>query len=158
MIPLLVTLHNAEEALTFPRYLPRVAALLPSSVPAPTYPQMLVALGVATVIPILAAGWAHARPTSRTALWVLLLIQVVVLVNVVSHLVVATLVLHDYAPGLATALVLNLPFSVHLLRRAARERWVSRRALLALVPSALVVHGPVLIGLILLAGRVVRHE
>jgi hypothetical protein len=87
----------------------------------------------------------------------LLLIQTVVLVNVFSHAAVAAFVLHGYAPGVLTALAINLPFSIYLLRRAARENWLSRRALTLLLPSALVVHGPILVGLMILAGIVVRR-
>jgi hypothetical protein len=75
---------------------------------------------------------------------------------VAAHVPVAAFVLRGYALGLATAVALNLPFSVHLFSQARRERWVSRRALLAPVPGALFVHGPLLAGLLLLAGAVVR--
>jgi hypothetical protein len=109
------------------------------------------------VIPFIVAVWAYVRPESRAALWSLLLIQTVVLVNVFSHAAVAAFVLHGYAPGVLTALAINLPFSIYLLRRAARENWLSKRALSLLLPSALVVHGPILVGLMILAGIVVRR-
>jgi hypothetical protein len=88
---------------------------------------------------------------------VLLLIQTAVFVNAISHIVVATFVLHGYGPGLLTALAINLPFSIYLLRRAVRERWLSPRALVLLVPSALVVHGPILLGLMIAAGIFARR-
>ena len=54
----------------------------------------------------------------------------------------------------ATALLLNLPLSLYVFRTAARNAWLPRRALLALVPGALLVHGPLLLGLLaLFAGR-----
>jgi hypothetical protein len=58
-----------------------------------------------------------------------------------------------YAPGLVTALLLNLPFSLYLLRRAARERWLDRGALWTLAPAALLVHGPMLSALLLATER-----
>jgi hypothetical protein len=81
-IPLLPTLHDLEEALTFPAWLPSVMGRVPAGTPVITYPQMPLAV--------------------------------------------------------------DLPFSVSLFSRAARERWLTRRQLLARVPSDLVVHGPVL--------------
>jgi hypothetical protein len=42
---------------------------------------------------------------------------------------------------------------VYLIRRAAREHWVSPRARWALLPGAIAVHGPVLSGLLLLTER-----
>jgi hypothetical protein len=152
----LLATHNAEEAITFPSYLPAVSAQLPTGLPAITDSQMLVALAIVTVIPLAVVSWANARPASRAALWSALLIQTVVLINVASHVAVAVFILHGYGPGLATALALNLPFSVYLLRRAWREQWVSRRAFAALVPGAIVVHGPLIVGLVLLAGANIR--
>ena len=157
MIPIFLLLHNVEEALTIPSYLPRVAASLPVRLPADVVPIFFGALAVVTAIPFIVAVWAFVRPESRAALWSLLLIQTVVLVNVFSHAAVAALVLHGYAPGVLTALAINLPFSIYLLRRASREHWLSRRALSLLLPGALVVHGPILVGLMILAGIVVRR-
>jgi hypothetical protein len=136
----LLTLHNAEEALFFPRMLPEVVARLPSSLAGalPTAPQMHVALAVATVVPWLV--WLLGRE-SRVGMRVLLLLQCVVLVNVGWH-VAAAVMLCGYTPGLAMALAFNLPFSLYLLRRAVVERWVTRRALAGLLTLALFVHGP----------------
>ena len=43
------------------------------------------------------------------------------LLNVLAHLLSATMLTRGYAPGLATALLVNLPFSLYLFRRARRE-------------------------------------
>ncbi|HSU16298.1 HXXEE domain-containing protein [Longimicrobium sp.] len=155
LIALFLLLHNAEEALTFPAYLPEIPRRLPAGIARlvhVTYPQMLAALALATVIPILLIAWVARCPDRPTRLWLALLLQAVVLLNVFSHLASAALVMRGYSPGLLTALLINLPFSIYLLRRAMRERWVSRRALWLAVPAAVVVHGPLLIGLVLLAG------
>jgi hypothetical protein len=131
---------------------------VPVRLPPDAYSRLLVALAVVTVIPFVVAAWTYARPKSRSALWVLLLIQTVVLVNVISHTVVATFVLRGYGPGLLTALAINLPFSIYLLRRAIRECWLSTTALVFLAPSALVVHGPVMVGLMVGGGVFVRRN
>jgi hypothetical protein len=157
LIPVFLALHNAEEALTFPSYLPYIATRVPVRLPPDAYSRLLVALAVVTAIPFVVAVWAYARPRSRAALWTLLLIQTVVFVNAISHALVAAFVLRGYGPGLLTALALNLPFSIYLLRRAVRERWLSPRALVLLVPSAVVVHGPVLVGLMVMAGIFARR-
>jgi len=154
LIPAFLALHNAEEALAFRRYLPLISRRLPAAVAARvdvTYPQMLAALVIATVVPILLIAWVARRPADPTRLWFAVLLQVVVMLNVVSHLAAAAFVMRGYSPGLATALSINLPFSIYLLRRAVRERWIGRSALAMTVPAALLVHGPLLAGLILLA-------
>ena len=139
-IPLLLTLHNAEEALTIPRALPAVVARVPAGLAAalPTAEQMHVALVVATVVPWLV--WLLGRQ-SRLGVRLLLLLQCIVLVNVAWH-VAAAVALGGYAPGLATALALNLPFSIYLLRRAVRDAWITRRTMAGLLAAALLIHGP----------------
>jgi hypothetical protein len=155
LVPVLITAHNLEEALTFPRYLPLVRARAPAPLrfllATVTYEQMLVALSVATVIPAIVAAWAWLRPASATALWTILLVQMVMLLNVGAHMASA-LYLRGYAPGLVTALACNLPFSVYLFRRASRERWVHGRTWVGLVAAALFVHGPILVGLMAVSG------
>ncbi len=157
LVPALLAVHNAEEALFFPRYLPLVLARLPrgwQSVAAPlTTGQVWSALAVVTSVAFAVAWWAHRRPDNRTALWLLLLIQSAVLLNAFWHLAVAVVLFSGYAPGMVTALVLNLPFSLYLLRRAVREQWLSPPARWALVPGAILLHGPLLAGLLLVTER-----
>ncbi|HET7462401.1 MAG TPA: HXXEE domain-containing protein [Longimicrobium sp.] len=155
LVPLLITLHDAEEALAMPAAL----RTLPARVPAwlagmiPSYPRFLAALAVVTLLPWMVWLLGVARRETHAGIVALLLAQTVMLVNVASHAGAAILV-RGYAPGVATALALNLPFSLYLLRRAAREGWLSRHALVLLGAAAVVVHGPGLLGLMWLAGRV----
>jgi ABC-type proline/glycine betaine transport system permease subunit len=156
LVPLLLALHNAEEAAFFPEYLPLVLAKLPATWQATAGPitlgQVWGALGVVTLIPLGIAAWAVWRE-STVALWLLLLVQATVLLNVFWHVSAAALFFNGYAPGLVTAVALNLPFSIYLLRRAAREEWVGSRARWALLPGALVLHGPALSAVLLLTER-----
>lgn len=157
LVPMLLALHNAEEALLFPRYLPLAVARLPEGLQAVagaiTLGQVWSALALVTAVSFGIAAWAAARPSSRLALWLVLLVQATVLLNVAWHLAGAIIVFQGYAPGLVTAIGLNLPFSIYLLRRAAAEQWVGTGARWALLPGALAVHGPLLSGLLLLTER-----
>ncbi len=149
LIPILLTLHNAEEAIAFRRYLPMARALLPAPFASLdvhlSYAAMLQALATLSVLAFLLALAVSARPQSHRSLWLLLALEMAVAVNVVAHLVSAVFVFHGYAPGLATALLVNAPFAIYCFRRAEREQWVSTTALRATVPAALVLHGPVLL-------------
>lgn len=149
LVPLLLTLHNLEEAVFMKGFLGRFAARVPI-LPAVTYGQFLLALGLVTLAP-----WAFAAsgPLERRSRAFLLVLgtQMVVLVNVVAHLATALWV-RGYAPGLVTALLVNLPFSVFLFRHALRGSWVKLRDLAWLLMAALLVHGPGLVGLMVLAG------
>jgi Protein of unknown function with HXXEE motif len=155
LVPVLITVHNAEEALLIPAALRVLPRRLPASLAGsiPTYPQFLAALAVVTLVPWL-VWFFGARRGSRAGIVALLLVQTVMLVNVASH-VGAAVCLRGYSPGLATALALNLPFSIHLLRRAMAERWISRRTLALLFAAAVFIHGPGLFGLMWIAGRAI---
>jgi hypothetical protein len=118
--------------------------------------QVGIALALVTLVPLLLAIWAFRQPDSDLPVWLLLLVQATVLLNVLWHVTTAVVVFGGYAPGLLTALLINLPFSIYLLRRAAREGWVSRGALWGLLPGALVMHGPLLSGLLILTERLER--
>lgn len=157
LVPLLLALHNAEEAVFFPRYLPFVLSRLPPGWRAVAGPvtsgQVWLALAIVTAVALGLCAWSQWRPGSRTALWLLLLLQATVLLNVLWHVAAATVLFRGYAPGLVTALLLNLPFSLYLFRLAARERWLGRGALWAIAPAALVVHGPLLSALLVATER-----
>jgi hypothetical protein len=160
LVPLLLAIHNAEEALLFPRYLPLVLGRLPEGwralAGAVTLGQVGTALALVTLIPLLLAVWAFRRPDSDVPVWLLLLVQATVLLNVLWHVATAVVVFNGYAPGLLTALLINLPFSIYLFRRAARERWMGRGAMWGLLPGALVMHGPLLSGLLMVTERLER--
>jgi hypothetical protein len=157
LAPLFLALHNLEEALGFERFLLRVPALLPSGLATVAsrldYPTVLVALVVVTVVGVIVASLAAQPSTASWGLWLLLVLEAVMAINAVSHLFMAIVLFHGYAPGVVTAVLLNAPFAGYCFHRASREAWVSRRALRAVVPAALVLHGPVLVGGLWLAGK-----
>ena len=152
LVPLLLTVHDAEEALFVPGALRTVLHRVPVQYTnlVPTTRQMYGALVIATVVPWLIWLAGAARRETRAGVAALLLIQCIVLVNVAWHVGAATW-LHGYAPGVATALALNLPFSIWLLQRAWRERWIDRRVLAAFLPLAVLLHGPIVFALTWLA-------
>jgi hypothetical protein len=160
LVPIFLTLHNAEEALAFRAYMPRMRTLLPepfASLEASlSYATMLGALTVLSALAFLIAWAAAARPESHRTLWALLVLEATVGVNVIAHLLSAVIVFHGYGPGLATALMINAPFAIYCFRRARREQWLSPAALRATVPAALILHGPILLGGLWLAGTTSR--
>jgi hypothetical protein len=157
LAPLLLTVHNAEEAVAFTSYLPHAAALLPVPLAAVatriTYPAMLVALAVVSSLAVLVALVADRHPSSPRALWVLLALEATVGLNVIAHVTSALVLFRGYGPGLVTAILMNAPFVTYCFRRATREGWVSSAALWATIPAAVVLHGPVLVGLLWLVAR-----
>ncbi|HKX32367.1 MAG TPA: HXXEE domain-containing protein [Blastocatellia bacterium] len=157
LVPVLTTIHNLEEALLMPALLARrnssVTGLLQKLIPQITYRQFLIALAITTITPYLIAAGGELRLKDGLAVYLLLIFQCLMLINVPGHGVMAV-IMGGYAPGVVTALALNLPFSIYLLKRTGRERWASRRALrLAFVAGGLL-HTPGLTLVILMAGAI----
>jgi hypothetical protein len=160
LIPIFLTLHNAEEAVAFRRYLPRVHALLPAPFAALesrlSYAALVQALAVLSVAAFVLAALADRKPHSQRLFWCVLALQAAVGLNVLAHIFSAAFVFRGYGPGLITALVFSAPFTAFCFLSASRERWVSPTALRATIPAALVLHGPVLLGGLWLAATLGR--
>jgi hypothetical protein len=157
LVPIFITIHNLEEALLMPAFLQTrnlsVPNFLRSLLPPITYRQFLISLLVVTAIPYLIAWLANWERENHRGVYLLLGLQVVMLFNVLAHVMMAA-AMGGYAPGVITALVINLPFSFYLLRRAAKEKWVSPRGMVLLFPIGLIIHALGLPGIIILSGSI----
>ena len=71
--------------------------------------------------------------TNRAALT--FLIQAMVLVNALIPHIAASLVLRAYTPGVLTAVVVNVPFSLWLFWNADRNRFLSRKQIVFVLIS-----------------------
>ncbi|WNG39415.1 HXXEE domain-containing protein [Archangium violaceum] len=123
LFPFALTFHNLEEALWLPGWSQQAGALHP---PVGTG-EFHFAVGVVT-----AAGWWLTWMASRRGgRWLALAAGswVLMLLNVLLPHVLATVLMHRYAPGVVTALMLNLPVNALLLRRALAEGVLTRRAI-----------------------------
>lgn len=154
LVPVVLLLHNVEEALTLRGYLGRLQALLPdwlvSVLGSVSLKQGWLALILVSLIGLLMGLPVGMKRDDRLALFLPLAVQAALLLNVISHLFIA-LRLGGYGPGLASALLLVLPFSLWLFNRAWREQWLPRGDFLVLPLAALVLHGPVLLGVLAMA-------
>ena len=126
-------------------------------IPALNYGQFLLALTLMTAIPYVIALFTDLERERGAGVYLLVGLQVVMLINVLAHITIAVF-FGGYAPGVVTALLINLPFSIYLLRRALKEKWLSGRAMLLLGPIALAIHGLGLPALLLLSQRVVSSR
>jgi hypothetical protein len=153
VLPVVIALHNAEEALTAPAYLPRVGeyvarvpALRDAGLP-PSLTQLYVALVVVTVVPALLVGWATTGRASAAKRGVVAVVAAALLWNVLLPHLSAMVALRGYAPGGLTAVLVNLPFCIYFFRRSSRDGILTRGEmtwavvlglfLLALVPVLL---------------------
>jgi uncharacterized protein with HXXEE motif len=141
LIGVTLVLHTAEEYLTFPAYLPpahHLPRLLPPAMLMDNPQNLRLGLLTATLLPLALVTWAVLRP--RKALLVaVLFLECVLLVNAGWHMFAAC-VRGGYAPGVITAVLINLPFGVYVLRRAVSGQWIPSRTAWLLVGIALALH------------------
>lgn len=117
--------HNSEEALTYGRYRERSAALLNRLMGVPGVPSEAafhLALMLVSLLAAVAMVVVIARPAAPLARSVTIALAAVMLVNVAVPHVPAALLLGGYAPGVVTAVLLNLPVALLALRRLALDR------------------------------------
>jgi hypothetical protein len=153
LLPVVIALHNAEEALTAPAYLPRVddyvarVPMLRDAGLPPSLTQLYIALVVVTIVPALMIGWATTGRESAAKRGLVAVVAAALLWNVLLPHVSAMIAFRGYAPGGVTALLVNLPFCVYFFRRSSRDGILTRGEmtwaivfglfLLALVPLLL---------------------
>jgi hypothetical protein len=139
----LLALHNLEEGLTMRRYLPRIEELLREHAPSflssstPTPAQFYAALAGATLFPLLLVVIATTGRASKFKSYLVALVQAQVFLNVFVPHVPAAFLLGGYAPGLVTAVLVNLPFSIYFFRRSLDESRLTHRGLAIMLPVAL---------------------
>lgn len=157
LVPVFVTVHNLEEALLMPAFLQTRNSSVPdplrSLLPPITYRQFLISLIIVTTMPYLIAWLGNLERERGRGVYLLLGLQVVMLFNVLAHAAMSV-AMRGYAPGVVTAFVLNLPFSIYLLSRAVKEKWVSQRVIVLLFPVGLIIHMLGLPALIILSGSI----
>ena len=141
-IGLTLVLHTIEEYVTFPEFLSSsdggLAKWLHPNKFLHNSHELRIALVIATVLPLAVIAWAILRPRKG---WLIsaLLLESILLVNAAWH-ILAAIVRHGYAPGVITAVLVNLPVGVYVLRRAVKERWIGARTAALLIGIALVLH------------------
>ena len=118
-------LHNLEEAVSYPIARPRV-----SNLAAGVWPQLQLpmadafrwALLILTIAVLALLLWAATTRNEGAAWLVIKVVAFVLLANVLVPHVPAAILLGGYAPGVVTAVALNLPVGVWVLALARSVR------------------------------------
>ncbi|WP_369900694.1 HXXEE domain-containing protein [Bacillus manliponensis] len=146
-IPIVFAFHNAEEYYFFPkmRYLQTVhieESLVQEK-------QFLVAIILLTIV-VFAVICIHYFARKQATLYAVLLVQSIILMNAFVHSIGA-IVTKGYVPGLMTAFILIIPFSILFFREGIKSRWWKEKHIIILSIIGLLLMVPVIIGTLLLA-------
>ena len=151
-----VALHNAEEALTIPTWLPPRLARLDAEfgiqpVAADTG-QLYWGLVVATLIPMIWVALASRSAPRSIGPYSIIVLYGVFLANALVPHLLGTVLLASYVPGAITAGVLVVPFTVWLARRAIVDGYATKPGLVAASLVAAALYFPALRALLGLPG------
>jgi len=153
LIPI-VALHNAEEWITEPRFgsiSPTLQDHLAGLLAPPPFRVLQIGWVIVTLVPALFVLAAASAGRSRVRDWSVCWVTSIYLANALLPHLLEFVMSRSYAPGVVTAVIINLPFAIVLLRRALREQYLSGRQLAAAVSAGLVGQPVVLAGVYAIA-------
>jgi hypothetical protein len=139
LVPVILTIHNLEEAPFMEKWYKRVPVRIHLTI---TTRQFAIAVTFITLAAFLLTYIGVEYLANRTGYLLVLEIQAILLFNAFIPHIVATVRFRMYSPGVITALLLILPFSLYLFRRAFGENiidWLQIWIMLAIAPFAVVI-------------------
>lgn len=134
VIPVLLLLHNTEEALTMPGWMIVHLEMLRSTLPFFSHlrfspVQLYTSLTQLSILPVLLSIVCLTGPLTRRKMMTMLLMQSIIFWNALMPHLLGTIVLGMYNPGMVTATILTIPYSVWLWRRVRKENVLEGREL-----------------------------
>ncbi|WP_150047795.1 HXXEE domain-containing protein [Methylomonas rhizoryzae] len=129
-----VVIHNTEEALFLPAWSTRAGRW---HVQVGTFPFRF-AVVVLSIAVIFAAWLSSVSGAHSYGAYFLTGYALAMVLNVLFPHVLATVALHSYAPGTATAVLLNLPLGSYLIYRSLTEGYVDQQVFAVSGPATVV--------------------
>ena len=133
-IPVILTLHNLEEALTMPHWILLHLPLLREKIWLFdefqfSTKQLYLSLISVTFFPFLISFFCQRGELSKRKLEIMMVLQSVIFWNALMPHISGLFVLGMYNPGTVTAVVCNIPFTFYLFSRVKNEGLVSNAML-----------------------------
>jgi hypothetical protein len=139
LVPILLTIHNLEEAPFMETWYRRLPMKLPLTI---TTRQFVIAVTLITVAGFILTYIGVEYLANQTGYLLVLGMQAILLFNAFIPHIATTIRFRMYSPGVISAVLLLLPFSFYLFRRALDENiltWIQFWILLGIAPFAVVI-------------------
>ena len=138
-VPIFFTLHNLEEA----PFMENWSKRLPWKIhPTVSTRQFVIAVTFITLAGFLLTYFGVEYLANQTGYLIVLGIQIILFFNAFVPHIASTILFRMYSPGVITAVLITLPFSGYLFRRAINENiitWTQFWILLGIAPFAMMV-------------------
>ncbi|MDP1677508.1 MAG: HXXEE domain-containing protein [Bacteroidota bacterium] len=133
-IPIILFIHNLEEALTMPQWMLTHFPMLRTTIPFFEHlqfsvTQLYASLFLVTLIPFLVTFFCLRGERTTEKISILLVLQAIIFWNALVPHISGLFVLEMYNPGTITAVLLNVPFSIYLYRRVKQEELIPKNTI-----------------------------
>ena len=122
LVPIFLTIHNIEEAPFMESWSKRLPLKLPLTL---TTRQFVIAVTVITIAGFMITYLGVEYLANQTGYLLVLGMQALLLFNAFVPHIATTIRFRMYSPGVITAVLIMLPFSFYLFRRAIAENILS---------------------------------
>ena len=136
LVPVFLTIHNLEEAPFMESWYKRLPIKIPLTI---TTRQFVIAVTFITLAGLVLTYVGVEYLADQTGYVLVLGMQAVLLFNAFVPHIAATIRFRMYSPGVVTAILIMLPFSFYLFRRAFEENilnWTQFWVMLGISPFA----------------------
>ncbi|MFZ4622172.1 MAG: HXXEE domain-containing protein [Bacteroidota bacterium] len=147
LIPIVLTIHNIEEALTMPEWMNLYVGIVKQQVPFMSHlqfsaRQLYISLVLVTIVPAVVT-WFCLRGEIRTnGILALLTLQAIIFWNALIPHMIGWFFLGMYNPGTMTAVIFNIPFSFYLFYQIRRSGIVPEKLIVRSIGMGLVIYLP----------------
>lgn len=151
LIPI-ITFHNIEEGITMVHWIKENAGLIPESILPLVKNEnfetlVLMSLTIATILPISIFLYAIKKNFDKPIIHLLIFIVIIILINSFQHIINSIIVM-GYTPGIITSILINLPFSIYILRQLLNNEKVEKRKLIRkYIPVTLILYLPAIVAI-----------
>jgi hypothetical protein len=139
LVPIFLTIHNIEEAPFMEGWSKRLPVKIHPTV---STRQFVIAVTFLTFAGFVLTYYAVEYLGNQTGYLIVLALQAILLFNAFIPHIASTIRFHMYSPGVVTAVLVTLPFSFYLFRRALSEHvmtWTHFWILLGIAPFAITI-------------------
>jgi hypothetical protein len=139
LVPIFLTIHNIEEAPFMASWFKRLPMKLPLTI---TTRQFVIAVTFITLAGFVLTYFGVEYLANQTGYLLVLGMQAILLFNAFVPHIATTIRFRMYSPGVITAVLIMLPFSFYLFRRAFDENilgWTQFWVMLGIAPFAVAI-------------------
>lgn len=133
LVPILFSIHNLEELPSMEKWIKQTRLPIHKNI---TTFQYGVAVTFLSLLAFFTTWLANNGLKFDVGVYLVLEVQAIILINSIIPHIGMTIRDRKYNPGVATAILINLPFSIYLLSRAIKENYIDIRELIIMISLA----------------------